>query len=103
MNNDNDNSYFVPAKPVWDLVRRRQRDWGYTDDEMAAFLDLGGVIDVRGWMGHPMAERLLRRLTHPAPPTPGTFAVQRSVALMEAAWGTPTAPRNAQGKTAEAS
>jgi hypothetical protein len=50
-----------------------------------------------------MAERLLRRLTHPAPPTPGTFAIQRSVALMEAAWGTQTAPRNAEAKTAEAS
>ena len=33
---NNDNSYFVAAKPVWDLVRKRQRHWGYTDDEMAA-------------------------------------------------------------------
>jgi len=65
---NNEESYFVAAKPVWDLVRKRQRDWGYTDDEMAAFLDLGGVIDVRGWMGRPMAERLLRRLTRPARP-----------------------------------
>ena len=98
-----DTSYFVPAKPVWDLVRKRQQQWGYTDDEMAAFLELGSVVDLRGWMGRPMAERLLRRLTRPARPTSGTFAVQRSVALMEGAWGTDTAPREHAGDAAEAS
>jgi hypothetical protein len=100
---NNDNSYFVAAKPVWDLVRKRQRHWGYTDDEMAAFLELGQLIDLRGWMGRPMAERLLRRLTRPAPPTSGTFAIQRSVALMEGAWGTEAAPPQAEDETAEAS
>ena len=100
---NNENSYFVAAKPVWDLVRKLQRHWGYTDDEMAAFLELGQLVDLRGWMGRPMAERLLRRLTQPAPPTSGTFAVQRSVALMEAAWGTEPAPPQGEGETAEAS
>jgi hypothetical protein len=98
-----DTSYFVPAKPVWDLVRTRQQQWGYTDDEMAAFLELGSVVDLRGWMGRPMAERLLRRLTRPAPPTPGTFAIQRSVALMEGAWDSRTAPQTAEAEAAEAS
>jgi hypothetical protein len=94
-------SYFVAARPVWDLVRKRQSAWGYTDDEMGAFLGLGGVIDVRGWMGRPMAERLLRRLTQPAPPTAGTFSVQRRVALMEAGWAAETAPPQPGTQAAE--
>ena len=98
-----DTSYFVPAKPVWDLVRTRQRQWGYTDDEMAAFLELGRLIDVRGWMGRPMAERLLRRLTRPAAPTPGTLAVHRSMSLMEGASDNRTAPQSTEGEAAEAS
>jgi hypothetical protein len=100
---NSDKSYFVPAKPVWDLVRKRQRDWGYTDDEMAAFLEVSHLIDLRGWMGRPMAERLLRRLTRPAPPTSGTFAIQRSVALIDGAWAAETARPERGGKTAEAS
>jgi len=98
-----DTSYFVPAKPVWDLVRKRQRHWGYTDDEMAAFLELGKLIDLRGWMGRPMAERLLRRLTRPAAPTPGTFAIHRSMSLMEGASENRTAPQRAEREAAEAS
>jgi hypothetical protein len=85
-------SYFVAAQPVWDLVRRRQSAWGYTDDEMAAFLELGHVVDARQWMGRPMAEQILRRLTQPAPPTAGTRSIQRRVALMEGAWAAETAP-----------
>ena len=77
--------------------------WGYTDDEMAAFLELGQVIDVRGWMGRPMAERLLRRLTRPAAPTPGTLAVHRSMSLMEGASENRTAPQSTEGEAAEAS
>jgi hypothetical protein len=100
---NNHTSYFVPAKPVWDLVRTRQRQWGYTDDEMAAFLELGKVIDVRGWMGRPMAERLLRRLTRPAAPTRGTLAVHRSLSLMEGASDNRTAPQTAEDEAAEAS
>jgi hypothetical protein len=103
MNNDNDNSYFVPAKPVWDLVRTRQRQWGYTDEEMAAFLELGKVIDVRGWMSRPMAERLLRRLTRPAAPTPGTLAIHRSMSLMEGASDNRTASQMPEDEAAEAS
>jgi hypothetical protein len=65
-------SPFVPAAPVWALVRRRQAQWGYSDDDMAALLRLGGVVDVRGLMLRSTAERILRRLAGPAPATAGT-------------------------------
>lgn len=65
-------SPFVAAAPVWALVRRRQSQWGYSDDDMATFLGLGQVIDVRGLMLRPTAERILRRLAAPAPATAGT-------------------------------
>jgi hypothetical protein len=58
-------SLFVPAAPVWELVRRRQLAWGYSDDEMARAIGLGDVVDVRAWMLRSTAERILRRLTEP--------------------------------------
>lgn len=67
-----DGSVFVPAAPVWALVRRRQAQWGYTDDDMAALLGIGQVVDVRGLMLRSTAERILRRLAGPAPATAGT-------------------------------
>jgi hypothetical protein len=39
---------------------------------MAAFLELGRVIDVRGLMLRATAERILHRLAGPAPATAGT-------------------------------
>jgi hypothetical protein len=58
-------SAFVPAAPVWELVRRRQLAWGYSDDEMARAIGLGDVVDVRAWMLRSTAERILRRLAEP--------------------------------------
>jgi hypothetical protein len=80
-------SMFVPAAPVWALVRRRQGQWGYSDDDMAAFLELGGVIDVRGWMLRSTAERILRRLAEPAPATPGTRQALTIELIAEASRG----------------
>ena len=59
-------SIFVPATPVWALVRRRQAQWGYSDDQMCQFLDWHPqVVDTGPWMLRPTAERLLRRLAAP--------------------------------------
>jgi hypothetical protein len=80
-------SPFVPAGPVWALVRRRQAQWGYGDDDMAAFLGLGQVIDVRGLMLRPTAERILRRLAEPAPATAGTRQALTIELLVEASRG----------------
>jgi hypothetical protein len=80
-------SPFVPAAPVWVLVRRRQAQWGYSDDDMAAFLGLGRVIDVRGLMLRPTAERILRRLAEPAPATAGTRQALTVELLVEASRG----------------
>jgi hypothetical protein len=80
-------SPFVPAGPVWALVRRRQAQWGYNDDDMATFLGLGGVIDVRGLMLRPAAERILRRLAEPAPATAGTRQALTIDLLVEASRG----------------
>jgi hypothetical protein len=80
-------SPFVPAQPVWALVRRRQSQWGYSDDEMAAFLELGGVIDVRGLMLRSTAERILRRLAEPAPATAGTRQALTIELLVDASRG----------------
>ena len=80
-------SPFVPAAPVWALVRRRQAQWGYSDDDMAAFLGLGGVIDVRGLMLRSTAERILRRLAEPAPATAGTRQALTIELLVEASHG----------------
>jgi hypothetical protein len=80
-------SPFVAAAPVWTLVRRRQAQWGYSDDEMAAFLQLGGVVDVRGLMLRPTAERILRRLAEPAPATAGTRQALTIELLVEASRG----------------
>jgi DNA-binding LacI/PurR family transcriptional regulator len=77
-------SYFVAAAPVWRLVRERQRAWGYDDDEMARFLQLGSTIDTRGWMGRPMAERILRRLCNPAPATTHTAETNHRLNLAAA-------------------
>ena len=80
-------SPFVPAGPVWALVRRRQAHWGYTDDDMAVFLELGRVIDVRGLMLRSTAERILRRLAGPAPATAGTRQALTIDLLAEASRG----------------
>jgi hypothetical protein len=80
-------SPFVPAGPVWGLVRRRQYQWGYSDDDMATFLGLGQVIDVRGLMLRPTAERILRRLAEPAPATSGTRQALTIELLVEASRG----------------
>src|SRR2546421_12654179 len=59
-------SVLVPAAPVWELVRRRQAQWGYSDDQMCDFLDWHPqVVDTGPWMLRPTAERLLRRLAEP--------------------------------------
>ena len=80
-------SVFVAAAPVWALIRRRQAQWGYSDDDMAAFLGLGQVIDVRGPMLRPTAERILRRLAEPAPATAGTRQALTIELLVEASRG----------------
>jgi hypothetical protein len=80
-------SPFVPAAPVWAIVRRRQSQWGYSDDDMAAFLGLGQVIDVRGLMLRLTAERMLRRLAEPAPATAGTRQALTIELLVEASRG----------------
>jgi hypothetical protein len=80
-------SPFVAAAPVWVLVRRRQAQWGYSDDEMATWLQLGGVIDVRGLMLRPTAERILRRLAGPAAATAGTRQALTIELLVEASRG----------------
>lgn len=80
-------SAFVAAEPVWALVRRRQSQWGYSDDEMADFLGLGGVVDVRGLMLRATAERILRRLAGPAPATAGTRKARTTELLVEASRG----------------
>lgn len=61
-------SVYVPAAPVWELVRRRQAAWGLSDDEMADVLDWHpSVVDARpnAPMLRPTAEKLLRRLAAP--------------------------------------
>jgi hypothetical protein len=78
-----DASPFVAAGPVWALVRRRQAQWGYSDDDMAALLQLGSVIDVRGWMLRSTAGRTLRRLAAPAPATAGTHRALTGMLLSE--------------------
>jgi hypothetical protein len=80
-------SPFVPAAPVWAVVRRRQAQWGYSDDDMAAFLGLGRVVDVRGLMLRSTAERILRRLAEPAPATAGTRQALTIELLVEASRG----------------
>lgn len=77
--------HFVPAAPVWRLVRERQGAWGFTDDEMIDYLGLAGVrvIDCREWMTRPFAEALLRRLATPARATAGTRAALRHMHVAE--------------------
>src|SRR2546421_1686781 len=59
-------SVLVPAAPVWELVRRRQAQWGYSDDQMCDFFDWHPqVVDTGPWMLRPTAERFLRRLAQP--------------------------------------
>jgi hypothetical protein len=73
----------VAAGPVWALVRRRQAQWGHSDDDTAALLRLGGVVDVRGWMLRSTAERILRRLAGPTPATAGTHQALLAMSLTE--------------------
>jgi hypothetical protein len=78
-----DVSPFVAAGPVWAPVRRRQAQWGYSDDDMAALVQLGGVVDVRGWMLRSTPGRILRRLSGPAPATAGTHQGLLAMSLSE--------------------
>ena len=58
----------VPAAPVWDLVRQKQRAWGLSDDEMCHVLDFHPRwVDARpnAPMLRSTAEKLLRRLAEP--------------------------------------
>jgi hypothetical protein len=84
-------SAFVAAGPVWALVRRRQAQWAYSDDEMAAFLELerliGRVVDVRGLMLRATAESILRRLASPAPAMEGTRQALTTELIAEASRG----------------
>lgn len=77
-------SYFVPAAPVWELVRRRQAAWAYSDDEMAHHLGLGATVDTRDLMARHLAEHILRRLCTPAPAGAGTAGASRRAASSEA-------------------
>ena len=54
---------------------------------MAAFLELGQVVDVRGLMVRSTAERILRRLAGPAPATAGTRQALTIELLAEASRG----------------
>jgi hypothetical protein len=61
-------SVYVPAAPVWELVRRRQLAWGLSDDEMCDVLDWHPrIVDDRpnAPILRPTAEKLLRRLAAP--------------------------------------
>jgi len=59
-------SVFVPSGPICELVRRRQLAWGLTDEAMLDLLDWHPtVVDVRGAMLRPTAEKLLRQLAEP--------------------------------------
>ena len=77
--------YVLPAAPVMRLIRRRQFEWGYTDQEMANFLGLSGATyrDGRGFISRPQAERILRRLCGPAPATAGTRETYHRMRLAE--------------------
>jgi hypothetical protein len=50
---------------------------------MAALLQLGGVIDVRGWMLRSTAGRILRGLAGPARATAGTRRALLAMSLTE--------------------
>jgi hypothetical protein len=78
-----DDSPFVAAGPAWGPVRRRQARWGCSDDDMAALVQLGGVVDVRGWMLRSTARCILRRPAGPAPATAGTHQAPLAMSLEE--------------------
>jgi hypothetical protein len=75
-------SHFVPSAPVWALVRRRQRAWGYTNHDMARWLGLGSSLDT-GPMSRRVAEHILRRLCDPAPATPNTAQLNHRIQFAE--------------------
>lgn len=69
-------SAFVPAGPVWELVRRRQAMWRLSDDEMCDVLDWHPrVVDARpnAPMLRSTAEQLLRKLAELGEPQPQLF------------------------------
>jgi hypothetical protein len=76
-------SSFVPSAPVWALVRRRQRAWGYTNHDMARWLGLGSSIDAEPMMPLRMAEQILRRLCEPAPATANTAQLNHRIQLAD--------------------
>jgi DNA-binding NarL/FixJ family response regulator len=57
--------------------------WGYSDDEMANWLGLGTTVDTRAVMSRRMAERILRRLSVPAPATPNTAELNQRLQQAE--------------------
>jgi len=69
-------SLYVPAAPVWELVRRRQAAWRLTDDEMCDVLGWHPrVVDARpnAPMLRSTAEQLLRKLAELGEPRPHLF------------------------------
>lgn len=80
-------SPFVPSAPVWALVRRRQRAWGYTNHDMARWLGLGSSIDAAPVMPRRVAEHILRRLCEPAPATPNTANLNHRIQLAQSQLG----------------
>ena len=55
---------------------------------MLEFLGLASIryVDLRGWMGRPMAEKILRRLLEPARATPRTRRLRTRLGAVDAAW-----------------
>jgi len=77
-------SVYVPAAPVWELVRRRQAAWRLTDAEMCDVLGWHpSVVDVRpnAPMLRNTAEQLLRKLADLGEPQPHLFGGAGTVAV----------------------
>ena len=72
-------SHFVPSAPVWALVHRRRRAWGYSTRDMARWLGLGTLIDDGPMMPRGVAEHILRRLCEPAPATANTAQLNHRI------------------------
>lgn len=78
-------SYILPAAPIAALIASRQHAWGFSAEDMAAYLGPSCQIDPRGYIARPTAERLLRRLaTTPARGNARSSATARHAAVAEA-------------------
>jgi hypothetical protein len=79
-------SYILPAAPIAALVASRQRAWGFSSEDMAAYLGPScRIVDARGYIARPIAERILRRLaTTPAKGNDRSSATARHAAVAEA-------------------